>query len=390
MGDKVKKSAKNDQPAAAPQGVMQQMQPMLNQLLGQHGGKSTRLNMDGTIKDMNAPSGLDWLEAHGPDRANVQARYERLGRELRPAGGLPWMAQQGAQAVEAQKQLQQMLPQDSHSVTQQWGGDDVGAVSTAMKNGVPVGFSTNTPQAKNLHQFSPHDFVAMLGQLPQGAPTQQGSAPSPGDERMPVNAFMPYFNPDNPDNMYVRDRAGVRTRELERQRHNPYTEQIQPQPKDYVSAFGEQLAPALEGVQHAGSQALDWLGSLPQKARGLYDSVGSILPSWMYDAGASLAGSVPGAGAVPTETVRAALPQGSDTFIPPSNEGGLSDFLNSLMAATPAGSMISASGLINPNSVSRVNHAHSFGEALGLPWLAPTRGQQLKQKLNEQATYKFP
>ena len=29
-------------------------------------------------------------------------------------------------------------------------------------------------------------------------------------------------------------------------------------------------------------------------------------------------------------------------------------------------------------------------KALGLPWLTPAEGQQLKQKLNEQATYKFP
>lgn len=238
-------------------GALQQMKPLLNQILGHHGGRSTRLNMDGTIKDMNAPSGLDWLEAHGPDRASVQARQARLGNELRPEGGLPWMAQQGAQAVEAQKQLQQMLPQPQGSVTQQWGGDDVGAVSTAMRDGVPVGFSTNTPQGQALHQFSPQDFVAMLGQLPQGASAQQGSAPQPGDERMPVNAFVPQFNPGNPDNMYVRDRAGVRAREQERQRHNPYTEQIQPQPMDYVSALGEQLD---MGGQQQGNLLADLFG----------------------------------------------------------------------------------------------------------------------------------
>lgn len=314
MRDKVKKSAKNDQPAAAPQGVMQQMQPMLNQFFGQHGGKSTRLNMDGTIKDMNAPSGLDWLEAHGPDRASVQARQKRLGQELRPDGGLPWMAQQGAQAVEAQKQLQQMLPQDSHSVTQQWGGDDVGAVSTAMKNGVPVGFSTNTPQAKNLHQFSPHDFVAMLGQLPQEVPTQAGSLPQAGAEQLPVNAFIGQ-NPNNPDNFFNRDRAGVRAREQERQRHNVYKGQAQPKVTDYFDSAGDTLT-----------------------------TTGSELGNWIAD---------------------------------------LLGFQAQLPKATKA-------DFTTPTSVSRVNHAHSFGEALGLPWLTPAQGQQLKQKLNEQATYKFP
>jgi len=394
------------------QGVLQQMQPLLNQLLGHHGGKSTRLNMDGTLKDMNAPSGLDWLEAHGPDRANVQARYERLGQELRPDGGLPWMAQQGAQAVEAQKQLQQMLPQAQHSVTQQWGGDDVGAVSTAMKDGLPVGFSTNTPQAKALHQFSPHDFVAMLGQLPKAAPAAQGSVPQAGDAQLPVNSFVGQTS-NSPDTFSNRDRAGVRAREQERQRHNVYKDQVQPNFMDYLGAIGgfmpqqaesvapepqgmswwdqlgSQLSPALESVQHAGSSALDWLGSLPQKARGLYDSAGSILPSWMYDAGAELAGMIPEVGAVPTQDIRAALPTGADTFIPPSNEAELSKFLENALRVVPGGNFIGTSGIV-PQTVSRVNRAHSVGEAIGLPWLTPAEGQQLKQKLNEQATYRFP
>lgn len=240
------------------QGAIQQMQPMLKQILGHHAGKSTRLNMDGTLKDMNAPSGLDWLEAHGPDRASVQARQERLAQELRPEGGLPWMAQQGAQAVEAQKQLQAMFPQSQPQVEQRWGGDDVGAASVAKKDGIPVGFSTNTPQAKKLHQFSPHDFVNMLNEAqPPAAPYVAGSAPQPGDERMPVNAFVPQFNPQNPDNMYVRDRAGVRAREQERQKHNPYTEQAQPQPMDYVSALGDQLDAA---GQQQGNMLADLFG----------------------------------------------------------------------------------------------------------------------------------
>ena len=251
-------------------GIMQQMQPMLNQLLGHHGGKSTRLNMDGTIKDMNAPSGLDWLEAHGPGRASVQERQQRLGQELRPGGGLPWMAQQGAQAVEAQKQLQQMLPQNQHSVTQQWGGDDVGAVSTAMRNGEPVGFSTNTPQAKTMHQFSPHDFVSMLGQLPKAAPAQIGSLPQPGAEQLPVKAFVGHTT-NNPDNFFVHDKAGVRAIEQERQRHNVYKDQAQPNFMDYLDALGDTL-------NSAGVAQGNWIADL----LGKHDSWPKISPSELH------------------------------------------------------------------------------------------------------------
>lgn len=239
-------------------GVMQQMLPVLNQLLGHHGGKSTRLNMDGTLKDMNAPSGLDWLEAHGPDRASVQARRERLAQELRPEGGLSWMAQQGAQSVEAQKQLQQMMPQSKMEVTSRWGGDAVGDTKVATRNGAPVGFATNTPQAQMLHQFSPVDFAKMLNAAqPPTAPYEPGSTPQLGDARMPINAFVPQFNPQNTDNMYVRDRAGVRAREQARQKHNTYTEQVQPQPMDYVSALGEQLDTA---GQQQGNMLADLFG----------------------------------------------------------------------------------------------------------------------------------
>ena len=134
---------------------------------------------------------------------------------------------------------------------------------------------------------------------------------------------------------------------------------------------------------------LAWLGSLPQKARGLYDAAGSVLPSWMYDAGAEIAGMLPGVGNVPTKDIRAALPTGADTFIPPSNEAGLSNYLETILRLAPGGNYIGSSGVV-PQTVSRVNRAHSVGEAIGLPWLTPAEVQQLKQKLNEQATYKFP
>ena len=332
------------------QGVLQQMQPLLNQLLGHHGGKSTRLNMDGTLKDMNAPSGLDWLEAHGPDRANVQARYERLGQELRPDGGLPWMAQQGAQAVEAQKQLQQMLPQAQHSVTQQWGGDDVGAVSTAMKDGLPVGFSTNTPQAKALHQFSPHDFVAMLGQLPKAAPAAQGSVPQAGDAQLPVNSFVGQTS-NSPDTFSNRDRAGVRAREQERQRHNVYKDQVQPNFMDYLGAIGDTL-------NTVGTEQGNWISELLGYKEQLPKISKLELPTPAF---------------VGPPQTQLASPQ---AHVQPSAAQGFWD--------SPLGWLLQA---IDPKNLSGLT---SVGEAIGLPWLTPAEGQQLKQKLNEQATYRFP
>jgi len=321
-------------------GIMQQIQPMLNQLLGHHGGKSTRLNMDGTLKDMNAPSGLDWLEAHGPGRASVQERQQRLGQELRPGGGLPWMAQQGAQAVEAQKQLQQMLPQNQHSVTQQWGGDDVGAVSTAMRNGEPVGFSTNTPQAKTMHQFSPHDFVSMLGQLPKAAPAQIGSLPQPGAEQLPVNSFVGHTT-NNPDNFFVRDKAGVRAREQERQRHNVYKDQAQPQShstsgsswRDQLGGQRKQQVPealsaGASAIGNVVASALNRLQQAPTKFHNAYEYLGSGLPSWVYDEAALTAARIPGYGLVSPETYRKLLPQGEHTLISSATEGKATDQLN--------------------------------------------------------------
>ena len=351
------------------QGVMQQMQPLLNQLLGHHGGKSTRLNMDGTLKDMNAPSGLDWLEAHGPDRASVQERKQRLGQELRPNGGLPWMAQQGAQAVEAQKQMQS---QPQHSVKQQWGGDDVGPVSVATRNGQPVGFSTSTPQAKSLHQFSPTDFVSMLNQLPQEPQATVGSTPQPGAEQLPVNAFVGHTT-NNPDNFFVRDKAGVRAREQERQRHNVYKDQVQPNFMDYVSAFGEQLD---MGGQQQGNMLADLFG--------YSDKLPPLPPTHIKPP----ATREPRIQLVDPPQQTARQMQGNSNMADLLMQSAHQ--LNPSQSFIPPPSPAKNSPTASPVTPDPMEVFWDSPLPWLTPWLTPAEGQQLKQKLNEQATYKFP
>ena len=348
----------NELSGAAPQqSVMQQMRPMLNQLLGHHGGKSTRLNMDGTLKDMNAPSGLDWLEAHGPDRASVAQRQAQLTQDL--GGTTQQKAAQGKQAVGDQLQwMHDMQPKAKLAAQPQQ--EFVGPPQPVLGQAQPVqNPDALLPWLSNLYDThitgtkKPAQSAPATAQIPEKSSNLGGFT---------LGGFMPQ-----------------------------QAESVAPEPQgiSWWDQLGSQLSPALESVQHAGSSALDWLGSLPQKARGLYDSAGSILPSWMYDAGAEMAGMIPGVGNVPTKDIRAALPTGADTFIPPSNEAGLSSFLENALRVVPGVNFIGTSGIV-PQTVSRVNRAHSVDEAIGLPWLTPAEGQQLKQKLNEQATYKFP
>jgi len=339
------------------QGVLQQMQPLLNQLLGHHGGKSTRLNMDGTLKDMNAPSGLDWLEAHGPDRARVAQRQAQLTQDL--GGTTQQKAAQGKQAVGDQLQwMHDMQPKAKPAAQPQQ--EFVGPPQPVPGQAQPVvNPDALLPWLSNLYDTH---ITGTKKPAPSAPATAQAPKKSSNLGGFTLGGFIPQ-----------------------------QAESVAPEPQgmSWWDQLGSQLSPAIESVQHAGSSALDWLGSLPQKARGLYDAAGSILPSWMYDAGAELAGSIPGVGAVPTQDIRAALPTGADTFIPPSNEAGLSSFLEHALRVAPGGNFIGTSGIV-PRTVSRVNRAHSVGEAIGLPWLTPAEGQQLKQKLNEQATYRFP
>ena len=331
------------------QGVMQQMQPLLNQLLGHHGGKSTRLNMDGTLKDMNAPSGLDWLEAHGPDRARVAQRQAQLTQDL--GGTTQQKAAQGKQAVGDQLQWMHDMQPKAKPVAQPQ-QEFVGPPQPVLGQAQPV----QNPDA--LLPWLSNLYDTHITGTKKPAPSAQAPEKSSNLGGFTIGGFMP--------------------------------QQAAPEPQgiSWWDQLGSQLSPALESVQHAGSSALDWLGSLPQKARGLYDSAGSILPSWMYDVVAELAGRIPGVVAVPTQAIRAALPTGADTFIPPSTEAELSKYLENALRVVPGGNFIGTSGIV-PQTVSRVNRAHSVGEANGL-WLTPAEGQQLKQKLNEQATYKFP
>ncbi len=55
--------------------IQDQQRWLTNQLLE----PTTRLDIAGNRVDPTAPQGLDWLEAHGPNRASAQQRYDALG-----------------------------------------------------------------------------------------------------------------------------------------------------------------------------------------------------------------------------------------------------------------------------------------------------------------------
>lgn len=304
MGDRKKdKTAVPQQPA----GVMQQMQPMLNQLLGHHGGKSTRLNMDGTLKDMNAPSGLDWLEAHGPDRASVQARQQRLTQEL--GGTTQQKAAQGRQAV-ADKM--------------QW-----------LHDGQP----------KNQQTTPPAEFTGP----PQPLPGKQ----NPGEPTAPANpnALLPWMT-----NMYDTYITGKQAAPAPQPATPPagptasassfnLLDLLAPAASaasNTLSSAGNALSGALgnayESATDAGASALNWLEQLPGKARSAYDWLGGDIPSWALDLGANLgSGPLTKATGLP---VRDLLPKGANTFIPPSMEPRLANELESLLGYTPVGPLV--------------------------------------------------
>lgn len=302
MGDRKKdKTAMSQQPA----GVMQQMQPMLNQLLGQHGGKSTRLNMDGTIKDMNAPSGLDWLEAHGPDRASVQARQQRLTQEL--GGTTQQKAAQGRQAV-ADKM--------------QW-----------LHDGQP----------KNQQTTPPAEFTGP----PQPLPGKQ----NPGEPAAPANpnALLPWMT--NMYDTYITGKKAPTPAQPTPASATASSPSFNPlsllgpaasAASDTLSSAGSTLSSAFgnayDSAIDTGATALNWLGQLPGKARSAYDWLGGDIPSWALDLGANLsAGPLAKATNLP---IRELLPKGSDTLMPPSMENRLASELESLLGYTPVGPLV--------------------------------------------------
>lgn len=246
------KAVKPAQPPAA--GTLQQMQPMFNQAIFHKGNK--KLDMSGNLRDTNAPTGLDWLEKFGPNRPEVAERRSALGRELRPDGGIQQMAERGRGAVEAQKATQAMLPKIEPPVKSFWGDDKIGAVNMATKNGVPVGFSTQTPNGNILHQFSPKDVQSMLD-----------LTRSPSQKTPELSGAMPFFGGgaetvpgSNPQALHARDLAGIKAREAGRQkRQNEFNQPIGF--FDPLMQFGQAIGDQFQsGGEQQGNMIADLFG----------------------------------------------------------------------------------------------------------------------------------
>lgn len=362
-----------------------QLGKLANQMLLHGGGRSVKLNMDGTLKDANAPGALDWLQQNGPQRQSVQDRKLALAQELRPDGGINQMAQRGAAAVAAQKALGEMVPKENN-FTSTWGGDDIGSVRTATKAGHPVGFATdlNTPQAKLLHEFKPEDVQGMLGQLkqPELPPLNTydpGTSPDAGAQ------FLPGFNPQNPENLTNRNIAAVRAREAGRQQRGALP--VPSTAENVASVIGDSFSqggkaqgnmisdllgindrmPAISAnnaapVQPKGmvGSALDWLEGAVAAGKQRYEKLGANLPSWLYDQVAASAAYAPFAGGmVDTNKLRSMLPEGSQTFVPPALEPPIGNYLNDVVTHLPGGDAARLMPGMIPKQVRDLNRART-------------------------------
>ena len=112
------------------------------------GTRSTvRLNMDGSREDPNAPQGLAWIEANGPNRDSVQARKNQMDLASQT------QAQAGYDAVQAKKAEQAGQPQTA------WGNNPQnpdrvqtsGGQTVAYRDGQPVGFRGDMPNTPSMN-----------------------------------------------------------------------------------------------------------------------------------------------------------------------------------------------------------------------------------------------